>query len=59
MLIQKLNHYRMNGQNLPWIKNYLTNRKLYIEYDGNNNNRNNHKNNSNYTNNKVNKINNF
>ena len=50
----------MNGQNLPWIKNYLTNRKLYIEYDGNNNNnRNNHKNNSNYTNNKVNKINNF
>ena len=59
MLIQKLNHCRMNGQNLPWIKNYLTNRKLYIEYDGNNNNRNNHKNNSNYTNNKVNKINNF
>ena len=38
ILIQKLEHYGINGKNLAWFKNYLTNRKQYIQYDSNNNN---------------------
>ena len=33
ILIQKLEHYGINGKNLSWLKNYLTNRKQYIQYD--------------------------
>ena len=36
ILIQKLNHYRING-NLSWFKNYQTHQKQYIQYDSNNN----------------------
>ena len=38
ILIKKLEHYGINGKKLPWFKNYLTNRKQYIQYDSNNNN---------------------
>ena len=37
ILIQKLEHYGINGRNLSWFKNYLTNRKHHIQYDRNNN----------------------
>ena len=47
ILTQKLEHYRINGQNLSWFKNYLTNWKQYIQYDGNNNNNGINNNNSN------------
>ena len=47
ILIQKLEHYGINGKNLPWFKNYLTNRKQYIQYDSNNNNNGINNNNSN------------
>ena len=30
ILIQKLKHYRINGKNLSWFKNYLTNRRQCI-----------------------------
>ena len=36
ILIQKLNHYRIN-RNLSWFKNYLTHQKQYIQYGSNNN----------------------
>ena len=49
ILIKKLEHYGINGKKLPWFKNYLTNRKQYIQYDSNNNN--NHINNNNSNNN--------
>ena len=38
ILMQKLDHYGINGKNLSWFKNYLTNRKKYILYDSNINN---------------------
>ena len=38
ILIQKLEHYVINGKNLSWFKNYLTNQKQYIHYDSNKNN---------------------
>ena len=38
ILIQKLEHYTINGKNLSWFKNYLTNQKQYIHYDSNKNN---------------------
>ena len=38
MLIQKLEHYGINGKSLSWFKNYMTNRKQYIQYESNNNN---------------------
>ena len=47
ILIQKLEHYVINGKNLSWFKNYLTNQKQYIQYDSNNNNKNNNNNNKN------------
>ena len=49
ILIQKLEHKRINGKNLSWFKSYLTNRKQYIKYDSNNNNyiKNNNNNNNN------------
>ena len=37
ILIQKLEYYRINRKYLSWFKNYLTNRKQYIQYDSNNN----------------------
>ena len=36
ILIQKFEHCRINGKNLPLFKNYLTNRKQYIQNDNNN-----------------------
>ena len=50
ILIQKLEHYGTNEKNLSWFKNYLANRKQYIQYDSNKNNNNDIKNN--YNNNK-------
>ena len=49
LLIQKLECYGINGKNLLWFKNYLTNCKQYVQYDSNNNNNdiNNNSNNSN------------
>ena len=38
ILTQKLEYYRINWRNLPWFKNYLTNRKQCIQYDSNNDN---------------------
>ena len=46
ILIQKLEHYGINGKNLSWFKNYLTNREQYIQYDNNNVNINNNNKNS-------------
>ena len=46
ILIQKLEHYGINGKNLSWFKNYLTNREQYIQYDSNNVNINNNNKNS-------------
>ena len=56
ILIRKLEHYGINGKNLSWFKNYLTNRKQYIQYDSNNNNdikKNNNNNNNNNINSKF------
>ena len=50
IIIQKLEHYGINGKNLSLFKHYLTNLKQYIQYDSNNNNNdinNNNKNNHN------------
>ena len=58
LLIQKLEYYRINGKNLLWFKNYLTNRKQYVQYDSNNNN-NDINNNSNNSNNNKNIYSNF
>ena len=55
ILIKKLEHYGINGKKLPWFKNYLKNRKQYIQYDSNNNNidiNNNNNNNDNKNRNK-------
>ena len=49
ILIRKLEHYEINGKNLSWFKNYLTNRKQYSS--NNNNNINNDINNNNNNNN--------
>ena len=38
ILLQKLEYYRINWRNLSWFKNYVTNRKQYIQYDSNNDN---------------------
>ena len=38
ILIQKLEHYGINGKNLSWFQDHLINRKQYIQYDSNNNN---------------------
>ena len=38
ILMQKLEHCRINRKNLSQFKSYLTNRKQYIQYDSNNNN---------------------
>ena len=59
ILIQKLEHYGINGKNLSWFKNSLTNRKQQIQYDSNNNNSNDIKNNDNNIKNNKNKNNNF
>ena len=48
ILIQQLEHYGINGKNLPWFKNYLANRQQYIQYDSNNDNVNNNNINSNF-----------
>ena len=47
ILIQKLEHYGINGKNMSWFKNYLTNRKQYIQYGSNNNNNDIYNNNNN------------
>ena len=49
ILIQKLEHYGINGKNLSWFKNYLKNWKQYIQCDSNDNNdiKNNNDNNNN------------
>ena len=51
ILIQKLEHCGINRKNLSWFKNYLPNRKQYIQYDSNNNNNNNNNYNNNNNNN--------
>ena len=50
ILIQKLEHCGINRKNLSWFKNYLTNRKQFIQYDSNNNNNKNNNNNNNNNN---------
>ena len=52
ILIRKLEHCGINGKNLSWFKNFLKNRKQFIQYDSNNNN--NIKNNNNKNNNSKN-----
>ena len=47
ILIQKLEQYGINGKSLSWFKDYLTNRKQYIQYGSSNNNNNNSNNNNN------------
>ena len=54
ILIRKLEHCGINGKNLSWFKNYLTNRKQIMQYDSNNNNNNNNNNNIKNNNNKNN-----
>ena len=34
IFIKKVCHYRVGGIASSWIKNYLTNRKLFVVYDG-------------------------
>ena len=57
ILIRKLEYYGINGKNLSWFKNYLANRKKYIQYDNNNNvninNNNNNNINSNFEKNEL------
>jgi len=33
ILLDKLKHYGIHGNNLKWFTNYLSNRKQYIQYD--------------------------
>ena len=54
MLIQKLEHYGINGKSLSWFKNYMTNRKQYIQYESNNNNNGINNNNNNNNNENIN-----
>ena len=36
ILFQKLRHYGIRGSALTWFTSYLSNRKQFISYDGNN-----------------------